>query len=192
MYRSLLGDSRLYELLLKCDEDLAAAARARGCDCGGALHRASYPRKPRGFIAEHPSGYDERHSFCCAQDGCRRRTTPPSLRFLGPKVYLGAVVTLVTALRCGLNERRSSELRQLVGASRRTLERWRQWWQELLPATPLFRVVRASISEVSVAQLPASLLEHFEASDELTRIVRLLDFIKPVTTRSGWSNAMLS
>lgn len=192
MYRSLLGDSRLYELLLKCDEDLAAAARAQGCGCGGALHRASYARKPRGFIAEHPSGYDERHSFCCAQDGCRRRTTPPSLRFLGPKVYLGAVVTLVTALRCGLNERRSSELRQLVGASRRTLERWRQWWQELLPATPFFRVVRASISEVSVAQLPASLLKHFEASDELTRIVRLLDFINPVTTRSGWSNAMLS
>ena len=107
---------------------------------------------------------------------CRRRTTPPSLRFLGPKVYLAAVMMLVTALRCGLNERRSSELQQLVGASRRTLERWRQWWHELLPATPFFCVVRASISEVSVAQLLASLLEHFEASDELTRIVRLLDF----------------
>jgi hypothetical protein len=191
MYRSLLGDSRLYELLLKCDEDLAVAARAQGCPCGGVLHRASYARKPRGFIAGQPAGYDERHSFCCAQDGCRKRTTPPSLRFLGPKVYLGAVVTLITALRCGLNERRSLELQQLVGASRRTLERWRQWWQELLPATPFFRAVRASICEVSVAQLPASLLAHFQASDELTRIVRLLDFIKPITTRSAGSTAML-
>ena len=105
-------------------------------------------------------------------------------------MYLGAVVTLVTALRCGLNERRVSELEQLVGASRRTLERWRLWWQELLPATPFLRVVRAWISEVSVAQLPASLLAHFQARDELTRIVSLLDFIKPLTTRSGWSTAM--
>jgi hypothetical protein len=191
MYRSLLGDSRLYELLLKCDEDLAVAARAQGCPCGGVLHRASYARKPRGFIAGQPVGYDERHSFCCAQDGCRKRTTPPSLRFLGPKVYLGAVVTLITALRCGLNERRSLELQQLVGASRRTLDRWRKWWQELLPATPFFRAVRASICEVSVAQLPASLLAHFQASDELPRIVRLLDFIKPITTRSAGSTAML-
>ena len=190
MYCSFLGDSRLYELLLKCDEDLAAAARAQGCPCGGVLHRASYARKPRGFIAGQPAGYDERHSFCCAQDGCRRRTTPPSLRFLGPKVYLGAVVTLVTALRCGLNTRRSWELQQLVGVSRRTLERWRLWWQELLPATPFFRVVRASICEVSVAQLPASLLAHFKDSDELTQLLHVLDFIKPLTTRSGWSTAM--
>jgi hypothetical protein len=190
MYRSLLEDSRLYELLLKCDADLAATARAQGCTCGGVLHRANYARKPRGFIAGQPAGYDERYSFCCAQDGCRKRTTPQSLRFLGPKVYLGAVVTLVTALRCGLNARRSSELQQLVGASRRTLARWRVWWQELLPATPFFRVVRAWISDVAVAQLPASLLAHFKDSDELTRLLHLLDFIKPLTTRSGWSTAM--
>jgi hypothetical protein len=98
---------------------------------------------------------------------------------------------LVTALRCGLNEHRVSELQQLVGASRRTLERWRQWWQEILPATPLFHVMRAWISEVSVAELPASLLVHFKASDDLTSILRLLDFIKPLTTRSGASIAML-
>lgn len=191
MYRSLLGDSRLYELLLKYDEDLAAVARDRRCTCGGALHCASYARKPRGFVARQPPGYDQRYSFCCAQDGCRKRTTPPSLRFLGPKVYLGAVVTLVTALRCGLNERRVSELQQLVGASRRTLERWRRWWQEVLPATPFFRTVRAWIAEVSTTQLPASLLAHFKDGDELTRLLHLLDFIKPLTTRSGWSTAML-
>jgi hypothetical protein len=191
MYRSLLEDSRLYEILLKCDEDLAAAARAQGCGCGGALHRASYPRKPRGFIAGQPADYDERHSFCCAQDGCRKRVTPPSLRFLGPKVYVSAVVTLVTALRCGPDARRSSELQQLVGVSRRTLERWRLWWQEVFPATPLFRVMRAWISEVSIAQLPASLLAHFKNGDEMNRLVHLLDFIKPLTTRSGARTAML-
>jgi len=30
-------------------------------------------------------------SFCCDRDGCRKRVTPPSVRFLGRKVYLGAV-----------------------------------------------------------------------------------------------------
>jgi len=33
--------------------------------------------------------------FCCAVDGCRSRATPPSLRFLGRKVYLAAIVVLV-------------------------------------------------------------------------------------------------
>jgi hypothetical protein len=98
---------------------------------------------------------------------------------------------LLKALRFGLNERRTLELQQLVGASRRTLERWRLWWQELLPTTPFFRAVRAWIAEVSVAQLPASLLAHFKDSDELTRLRHLLDFIKPVTTRSAGSISML-
>jgi hypothetical protein len=31
-------------------------------------------------------GYGQRFSFCCAVGGCRKRTTPPSLRFLGRKV----------------------------------------------------------------------------------------------------------
>jgi hypothetical protein len=30
--------------------------------------------------------HNRRYSFCCAVDGCRSRATPPSLRFLGPKV----------------------------------------------------------------------------------------------------------
>lgn len=120
------------------------------------LRRAA-PRELRPHatrVHQKAEGFDERYSFCCAQEGCRRCTTPPSLRFLGPKGYLGAVVTLVTALRCGSNERRSCERRRRVGASRRTLDRWRLWWQELLPVTPFFRAARARIFEVSVAQLP--------------------------------------
>ena len=42
--------------------------------------------------------YAERFSFCCAVDGCRKRATPPSLRFLGRKVYLATVVTLISAM----------------------------------------------------------------------------------------------
>jgi hypothetical protein len=42
---------------------------------------------------------NHRFSFCCDRDGCRNRATPPSVRFLGRKVYLGAVVMLISASR---------------------------------------------------------------------------------------------
>jgi hypothetical protein len=192
MCLKILEDSRLYALLLKFDHDLAAIARASGCSCGGALHSARYGRKPRGWVVAQPEGYDRRDSFCCAEDGCRKRTTPPSVRFLGPKVYLGAVVALVTALRHGANARRAAELRRAIGASRRTLARWRTWWREIFTATPFWRAARAMwVPPVSTPSLPASLLERFVEGEEWMRLFRLLDFVAPVTTRSGGSNSMV-
>ena len=191
MCLKMLEDSRLYVMLLKCDADLAAIARAPGCSCGGALHSARYPRKPWGWVVAQPEGYDRRDSFCCAEDGCRKRMTPPSVRFLGRKVYLGAVVALLTALRHGANARRAAELRRAVGASRRTLARWRTWWREMFTATPFWRVARAQwVPAVSEATLPASLLERFVEGEALLRLVRLLEFIGPVTTSSGGRNSM--
>lgn len=191
MCLKILEDSRLYALLLKIDGDLAASARGSGCSCGGALHSARYARKPRGRVVGQPEGYDRRDSFCCAEEGCRKRTTPPSVRFLGPKVYLGAVVALVTALRHGASARRASELRRAIGASRRTLARWRTWWREIFTATPFWRAERARwVPAVSEPMLPASLLERFVEAEALMRLVRLLDFIKPVTTSSGGHNSM--
>lgn len=191
MCLKILEDSRFYVLLLKFDGDLAEIARASGCSCGGVLHSARYVRKPRGWLAAQPDGYDRRHSFCCAENGCRKRTTPASVRFLGRKVYLGAIVALVTALRHGANARRASELRRAIGASRRTLARWRTWWLEIFTATPFWRVARALwVPAVSEAALPASLLERFVESEALVRLFRLLELIKPVTTSSGGRNSM--
>ena len=86
MYQAVLADAKFHEQLLVFDRDLAASARAARCWlCGGALHSASYDRKPRGGPAGFGQEYAERFSFCCAVDGCRKRTTPPSLRFLGPQ-----------------------------------------------------------------------------------------------------------
>ncbi len=48
MCHALLYDQKFLALLLRIDHDLAARRRADGCQCGGALHRADYPRKPRG------------------------------------------------------------------------------------------------------------------------------------------------
>ncbi len=182
MWSSLLADASVYVLLLRFDADIAEGVKIDGCACGGVLHSAKYPRKPRG--ARLPDGYSTRHSFCCANDGCRRRRTPPSLRFLGRKVYVGIVVVLVTAMRHGVTDRRGMELRRAVGASRETLARWQRWWREVLPSTDFWKQAKALLREpIAIDELPLSLLAAFaSAADETTRVVRLLDFIKPVTT----------
>ncbi|MBM4093335.1 MAG: hypothetical protein FJ276_28575 [Planctomycetes bacterium] len=99
MYHVLLRDARFWGFLFQVDQHLAAQAQQQGCSCGGRLHCANYPRKPRGGPTPLPGSRDYRLSFCCDRDGCRKRTTPPSVRFLGRKVYLGAVVILVAAMR---------------------------------------------------------------------------------------------
>jgi len=76
-------------------------------------------------VGAAPDGYDRRHSFCCAEESCRRRTTPASVRFLGPKVYLGAIVALVTALRHGANAGRIVVKRDITSSLRVRLERLR-------------------------------------------------------------------
>lgn len=83
MCHALLFDSILWQLRLRFDRDLAAEAREQGCRCGGVLHRADYPRKPRGGPSDLGPDYGRRLSLCCAREGCRKRTTPPSVRFLG-------------------------------------------------------------------------------------------------------------
>ena len=122
-----LADQLLPRLLEEVDRDLAAAIRVQGCvHCGvGKLHSAVIRRKPRGL----PEGasWDTRFSFCCDQEGCRRRATPPSVRFLGRKVYAGFVIVLLAAMRHGLSSARVRTLREVTGASRRTLERWRDF-----------------------------------------------------------------
>jgi hypothetical protein len=191
MCLKILEDSRLYVLLLKIDGELAEIARGAGCSCGGVLHSARFGRKPRGWVVRQPDGYDWRHSFCCAEEGCRKRTTPASVRFLGPKVYLGAIVALVTALRHGANARRAAELGRAIGASRRTLARWRTWWREFFTTTPFWRAARALwVPAVVESALPASLLERFVESEAWMRLVRLLELVAPVTTRSGGRTLM--
>jgi hypothetical protein len=182
LYRDLLADATFHHLLLACDADLAEGTRARRCSlCGGALHAASYPRKPRGRLNRLGAEHDRRFSFCCAVDGCRSRATPPSLRFLGRKVYLAAIVVLVATLRHGLTTSRMESLSRVVGVDRRTVERWRMWWRERFPATPFWQVARATfMPPIDHQHLPASLLDRF-TGDDADRLVALLRFIAPVT-----------
>jgi hypothetical protein len=182
MYQELLRDSGFYRLLLRFDEDLAEATRGLGCwRCGKKLHVGHFARKPRGIPPDLGEEYAKRFSFCCADRQCRKRRTPASLRFLGRRAYLAAVVVLVSALRCGVTPTRMQRLKEWVGVSRQTVLRWQHWWQETLPQSPFWRVAQGALDvPVEIHALPLSWLEKF-LGDARERLLSVLRFLKPLS-----------
>jgi hypothetical protein len=186
LLRTLLRDPRFYAMKLEVDRTLLAEARKKGCEiCGDALHSADFSRKPRGGPSDLGEEHGVRFSLCCADRECRKRHTPPSLRFLGRKVYLGAVVVLVSAMREGATRARMRTLRDLLGVSRRTVERWREWWRTTFAETRCWReAAQGFVPAVETGRLPASILERF-AGDEESRLVLLLRLLAPITGGSA-------
>lgn len=182
----LIDDASFYHMLERIDAELAETTRQAGCRCcKGVLHKAYYPRKPRGGPPGLPATYGCRASYCCAVDGCRKRVTPPSVRFLARRVYLGAVVVLASALQHGVSAFRARQLKELFGVSPQTLERWRSWWLETFPASRFWQSLRGRIIPgVDEATLPRSLLEQFEGgSVEGGALIGLLGLLQPISTR---------
>jgi hypothetical protein len=194
MYHGLLRNASFWSFLFTVDQDLAATKRVQGCACGGRLHCANYPRKPRGGCEKLPETYGYRLSFCCERDGCRKRTTPPSVRFLGRKVYLAAVVVLVAAMRQGPAPRRARELTELFGADRHTIARWCAFWREHFPQTAFWKVARGRFSvRLPIAELPRAMLEAFlHREDSHEDWERLLRFLSPITITGGLGIAGIS
>jgi hypothetical protein len=187
MYHDLPRAARFWSFLFAIDKDLAEKTRTNACPCGGRLHSANYLRKPRGTSVQLPEAQRVRLSFCCDRDGCRKRTTPPSVRFLGPKVYLGAIVILISAMRQGPSPRRVRELAARFGADRRTIARWQVFWSEHFPQTPFWKVARARlIPLLEIATLPYSLVDAFLGSHRRCRgWTLLLRFLSPITTKGA-------
>lgn len=182
MDEALLTDLRFHRLLLGFDQDLARSACAEGCTyCRGVLHSARYWRKPRGLPVGLDDEYRQRFSFCCAVQECRKRKTPTSLRFLGPRVYGATIIVLVSALRGSAKCVPMRRLQELVGVSRRTVTRWQRWWRETFVSTAVWQVIRATLRQpVATDALPASLLERF-AGDAQGRFLSLLRSLGPLT-----------
>lgn len=189
MCHGLLTCASFYAFLFRADQEIANAEREAGCLlCGGALHVANYPRKPRGGPAGLGADYDRRLSFCCGS--CRRRATPRSLRFLGRKVYLGAFVVLATAMEQGLTEVRRSRLREEFGVSDRTLARWRHWWREVFGRSGFWRSLGGQFaSPVEASRLPLALLERM-GGDLREKTASFLRLVSPITTATSPRNAM--
>jgi hypothetical protein len=180
-------DPNFYHLLLHIDQDLAEQTRAQRCRCGGVLHSARYPRKPRGLPGEARSCCDFRYSFCCAD--CRHRTTPFSVRFLGRRVYVAAIMIVVSALRASAGT--AAAMRQLdsLGVPPSTIERWRRWWTSGFVGTPFWTLGHAAfVPPVNTGQAPASLLERFVSTLHPEPLLCLLRWLSPLTSASAVSN----
>lgn len=166
-------------MLWKCDAELAAEARELGCACGGVLHTADYARKPRGGPDTLGREIDVRFSFCCATEGCRRRVTPASLRFLDRKVYFAVIVLLVPVLREGLTPERMRRLRERFQVSERTVRRWVRFWRETFVASRTWQAARRWFATpVKAEAMPASLVEAFshisDLHEQMTAVMKMV------------------
>lgn len=173
----LLGDVKFFEKLFAEDQREAERVREAGCPhCGGRLHQAHYPRKVRG-VGEEASGlFERRLSLCCGR--CRRRQTPASLRFLGPRVYAGVAVLVAAVLAL---QRSLAEAIRSVNAAQRTVRRWRRWFREL-PRTSFWQRSAGLLRRQPAAErLPLSLLEEFEADSDAERVLLGLRFLAPLS-----------
>lgn len=104
-----------------------------------------------------------------------------SVRFLGRRVYLALAVVL-NSIRSGPT---SAQARfcEMLDVPIRTLARWRAWWIQTFPVTPLWQAECARfMPPVSITQLPASLIARFTGSAEES-MTRLLAFLSPLSVR---------
>jgi hypothetical protein len=180
-----------FVMLEKADERTVERAVAEGCAvCGGPLHHADFARKPRGaLIAPAGEAFVKRFSLCCGREGCRKRLTPPSLRFLGRRVYLGVVVIVASLVAQALGA--AHAIRQKTGVPARTVRRWLDWWGGAFIATEVFVAIRARLIGVDESRLPASIVERLPGSP--TEQVRTtLERLWPLTTGSPRDRARFS
>lgn len=177
--------------LLVIDTLAAQALRARGCPycVAGPLHAANWPRKVRGLgeASERAGQYDTRLGLCCGREGCRRRTTPPSVRFGGRRVYAFVVFVLASAAMNEASESATggrmdiSDFRVPVS----TLSRWSRFWRTDFAHHPWFVQLSACMeSPLDKTRLPRALLERFSAS-RYSALESTLRLIAPWTTATA-------
>ena len=103
-----------------------------------------------------------------------------SVRFLGRRVYLALIVVLASA-RHDKPTPAVARASALLNVPALTLLRWRQWWVEQFPLTPLWQAACARfMPPVPTELFPASLLERF-IGDAEEALMRLLVFLTPIT-----------
>ena len=107
-----------------------------------------------------------------------------SVRFLARRVYLALAVVLVSARPAGPTSA-AARLGMALGVERRTLARWRDWWCEQFPRTPLWQLTSVRfMPPVPEAQLPGELIARF-AGPAHEALMRLLVWLSPVTVGRG-------
>lgn len=183
MYQNFLYNANFHALLVAIDQEFIHKAKQERCICGGKLHKAHYPRSPLGLPAQFRSMYEERYSLCCV--ACRRRTTPPSVRFFGRRWFPAPLLVLISALSKGASERRCALVKRHFGitVSKSTWKRWCCWWRDSFTVTKFWQQSKGLLLttlQITHRHFPRTLLDIFPGV--LTEKIRLLlHFLSPLT-----------
>lgn len=174
-------NSTFHRLLVAIDRELAETTRQERCPCGGALHLSNYPRSPLGLPVHFRPDYETRFSFCC--NDCRKRITPPSVRFFGRRWYPAPLLVLISALMLSINDYRLTQIKRHFGitVTESTWKRWRRWWREAFAETRFWKRARVSIPEYrNIVPIARHMLNSFQGLfDE--KMILLLQFLSPIT-----------
>lgn len=89
----------------------------------------------------------------------------------------------------GLTPKRIERLRQALGlkVDRRTLARWRQWWRGLFVQSTFWKAACARfMPPLDPPTLPLSLCLSFAVAERRDRLLKMLEFLSPITTPQAW------
>lgn len=149
----------------------------KGCPhCGGVLDVSNYSRKPRG-VENLSDNESLRLSFCCRRDGCRKRVMPPSLRFLGRKVYCSVVIMLSE----------TSWWQELgLAVCRLTLGRWRRFWSVIFDLGSVFaKAVKVGLLPGFDFSVEGVLSSHWAKNECIENALsKSLRLFSPLSTRA--------
>ncbi len=178
MYTEIVADASFLQVLLQIDRRLLEVAKKCGCaHCSSTLHISHYPRKIRGLSVDADPVFAVRFSLCCGH--CRRRHTPPSVRFMGRRVYAFVAVIVACVQAC------------IAAASVRSVRRWRRWWTERLPCLAVWKHVQSRfVPGIDVEQLPKALLDRCEpvaGQCSSQGMLRMLALMLPLSRSEGQS-----
>ena len=183
MFDEIEFGREFFEELTAIDAAILARAAKQACRfCGGPLHRGDYARKPRGgLVAGAAETFARRFSLCCGREGCRCRATPPSVRFLGRRVYVGAIVIVASVV--ALVQAIASAATRATGVPARTTRRWLRWWRGPFVETPVFVEISGRlVPAVERRSLPTSILERL-LGPATARVQSLLAWLAPGVRR---------
>jgi hypothetical protein len=159
----LLSDASFLDFALKIDVEFSEKASLKGCPaCGGRLHYARYLRKGRLLEIDLPQEWNLFQGLCCANETCRKRVRPLSIRFAGRSPFNGSLVLLAKLLISGGSKRTIISLCKALKVSERTVRRWIHFWKYVHARSTWWRKLASiwSLSGKSLSELWNILLEN--------------------------------
>ncbi len=92
------------------------------------------------------------------------------------------MVVLASIARLGMTSFEAAKLDRILGVPHRTVGRWKDWWRNAFDKTVFWQSSRSRfMPPVATDQLPASLLERFQAGTAADQMRLLLSFLTPIS-----------